>query len=77
MYGMVGCRMASHAGQTIARVLGRELANRNINIVSGLAIGIDKYAHLGALDSKIGKTIAVLGCGVADEDIYQIGRAHV
>lgn len=32
--------------------------------------GIDKYAHLGALDSKIGKTIAVLGTGVADGDLY-------
>ena len=70
LYGIVGCRMASHNGQTIARVLGRELANRNINIISGLAIGIDKYAHLGALDSKIGKTIAVLGGSVADEEIY-------
>ncbi len=70
VYGMVGCRMASHNGQTIARVLARELANRNINIVSGMAIGIDKYAHLGALDSQIGKTIAVLGGSVADEEIY-------
>lgn len=68
--GIVGCRMASHNGQTIARILGRELANRNINIISGLALGIDKYAHLGALDSEIGKTVAVLGCGVANEDIY-------
>ena len=68
--GVVGCRMASHEGQTIARVLGRELANRNIHIISGLAVGIDKYAHLGALDSKIGKTIAVLGGSLADEKIY-------
>lgn len=68
--GIVGCRLASHSGQTIARVLGRELANRNINVVSGLALGIDKYAHLGALDSKIGKTIAVLGGSLADEKIY-------
>lgn len=68
--GIVGCRMASHMGKEIARILGRELANRNINIVSGLALGIDKYSHLGALDSEIGKTIAVLGCGVGDEDVY-------
>lgn len=68
--GMVGCRLASHTGETLARMIGRELANRNINIVSGLALGIDKYSHLGALDSEIGKTIAVLGCGLADEDIY-------
>ena len=35
-----------------------------------LLFGIDKYAHLGALDSNIGKTIAVLGTGVADKDLY-------
>lgn len=70
LYGIVGCRMASNNGKTLARIIGRELANKNINIISGLAVGIDKYAHLGALDSDIGKTVAVLGCGVADEDIY-------
>lgn len=68
--GIVGCRMASTTGKTLARVLAKELANRNVNIISGLALGIDKYAHLGALDSEIGKTIAVLGAGIADEDIY-------
>ncbi len=70
LYGVVGCRMASEMGKNTARILGRELANRNINIVSGLAIGIDKYAHLGALDSEIGKTVAVLGGSLADEEIY-------
>lgn len=68
--GVVGCRMASEMGKNTARMLSRELANRNINIVSGLALGIDKYAHLGALDSEIGKTVAVLGGSLADEEIY-------
>lgn len=68
--GIVGCRMATNLGKTTARVISRELANRNINIVSGLALGIDKYAHLGALDSDIGKTIAVLGSSVASEEVY-------
>lgn len=62
--------MATNMGKSIARKIGKELADRNINVISGLAIGIDKYAHLGALDSKAGKTIAVLGSGIADEDIY-------
>lgn len=44
--GMVGCRMATDAGKQMARTIARELANRNINIISGLANGIDKYAHL-------------------------------
>lgn len=68
--GIVGCRLASKSGQDLARYLAKELADKNINIVSGLALGIDKYAHLGALDSEIGKTVAVLGCGIGDDDIY-------
>ena len=67
---IVGSRQASDYGKSIARKFAKEIADKNVNIVSGLAIGIDKYAHLGALDSKIGKTIAVLGTGVSDEEIY-------
>lgn len=62
--------MASDIGKKTARILSRELANRNINIISGLALGIDAYAHLGALDSEIGKTVAVLGGSLADEEMY-------
>lgn len=67
---IVGSRDASSYGEYVSRKIAREIADKNINIVSGLAIGIDKYAHLGALDSNIGKTIAVLGTGVSDQDIY-------
>ena len=47
--------------------------NRN-RIVSGLALGIDTYAHLGNVQinmensKSIGKTIAVLGCGI--DELY-------
>ncbi len=75
--GIVGCRMATNNGKTLARVIAKALANRNINIISGLALGIDKYAHLGALDSEIGKTVAVLGSSVADEEIYPFQNAKV
>lgn len=67
---IVGSRKATEYGKYTARKIAKELADRNINIVSGLALGIDKYAHLGALDSKIGKTIAVLGTGVSDFEVY-------
>ena len=67
---IVGSREASSYGKYVTRKISKEIADRKINVVSGLALGIDKYAHLGALDSKIGKTIAVLGTGVSDNEIY-------
>ena len=74
---IVGARMASEYGKFVARKFAKEIADRNVNIVSGLAIGIDKYAHLGALDSNIGKTIAVLGTGISDNDIYPFQNKRV
>lgn len=67
---IVGSRRASLYGTSIAKKIARALADKNINIVSGLAIGIDKYAHLGALESKIGNTIAVIATGISDFEIY-------
>lgn len=67
---MVGCRLATSYGKQMARGIAKRLADRNINIISGLAIGIDKYAHLGALDSQIGKTVAVLGSSIENDRIY-------
>ena len=67
---IVGSRNASDYGKFIARKFAKQLADKNINVVSGLAIGIDKYSHLGALESKIGKTIAILGTGVSDDEVY-------
>lgn len=74
---IVGSRKASTYGKYISRKISKEIADRNVNVVSGLAIGIDKYAHLGALDSSIGKTIAVLGTGVSDNEIYPFENKKV
>ncbi len=60
---IVGTRKASSYGKAVAETLAQQLAKRNITVVSGLAKGIDSYAHLGALKEN-GRTIAVLGCGV-------------
>ena len=60
---IVGSRMASIYGKKNAYYFSYELAKRNVNIVSGLAKGIDSYSHIGALKAK-GKTIAVIGCGI-------------
>ncbi len=68
---VVGARSCTDYGAQVARSLGRELAAAGVVVVSGLARGIDGWAHRGALDAA-GKTVAVLGCGI-DRDYP---RAH-
>ena len=68
---VVGARSCTDYGAHVARTLARELATGGITVVSGLARGIDGWAHRGALEAD-GLTIAVLGCGI-DRDYP---RAH-
>jgi len=60
---MVGTRRPSAYGSSVGHRLARELAERQLVIVSGLARGIDSACHRGALEAK-GKTVAVLGSGL-------------
>ena len=60
--GIVGCRECTTYGKKSAEYFAYNLSKQNINIVSGLAKGIDSYAHLGSLNN--GNTIAVLGNGL-------------
>jgi len=60
---VVGTRLPSHYGRQVAEKLGRELAQHGVTVVSGLARGVDTFAHKGALDGG-GRTLAVLGCGI-------------
>lgn len=60
---VVGTRQATLYGQDIANQLSMKLAQAGFTIVSGLARGIDKAAHEGALTA--GRTLAVLGSGIA------------
>ncbi len=60
--GIVGARMCSEYGRSIAQTLGKKLAERQVQVISGMALGIDSAAHAGALSAG-GKTFAVLGCG--------------
>jgi DNA processing protein len=60
---IIGSRKATHYGQHVAKTLAKGLSNEGFVIVSGMARGIDTFAHLGALEGD-GLTTAVLGCGL-------------
>ena len=60
--GIVGARMCSEYGRSIATKLGKMLAGKDVQVISGMALGIDSASHAGALQGK-GSTFAVLGCG--------------
>jgi len=62
---IVGSRKTSNYGRETACKLSLQLASSGMTIISGLARGIDTYAHEGAIASgKNGRTIAVLGSGL-------------
>ena len=60
---IVGTRKATQFGANMAYDISAGLCKSGAVIVSGGALGIDFFAHKGALESN-GKTIAVLGCGI-------------
>ena len=63
MVAIVGTRRCTRDGQRAAREFAMGLAQNGVTVVSGMARGIDSWAHRGALDGH-GPTVAVLGCGV-------------
>ena len=60
---VVGTRSPSPYGAGMAELLSRDLANRRLVILSGMARGVDTAAHKGAIEAG-GKTVAVWGTGI-------------
>lgn len=61
---IIGTRHPTPYGQRIARKLAEGCARAGLVVVSGLAMGVDAAAHLGALDAPNGRTIAVIANGI-------------
>jgi DNA processing protein len=61
---IVGSRRPTPYGVQMSERLARDLADRGLVIVSGLARGIDSCAHKGALSAVRGATVGVLGSGI-------------
>lgn len=69
MIAIVGSRKYTSYGSQVARSFAKDLVGAGITVVSGMALGIDSFAHRGALDG-VGKTVAVLGNSLDDKSIY-------
>ena len=64
LFAIVGTRLPTLYGISMAEVFSYKLASLGLVIVSGLARGVDTAAHKGAL--KAGQTVAILGSGLAN-----------
>lgn len=60
---IIGSRNSSKEGEKITKEFTKKLTQKGINIISGMAVGIDSIAHTTCLQNG-GKTIAVLGSGL-------------
>jgi DNA processing protein len=60
---VVGTRKPTGVGVKQAIEIARGLAEQGVTVISGLAAGIDRAAHEGALSAD-GRTVAVIGTGI-------------
>lgn len=74
-FTIVGTRHNTQQGGINAHNFACDLANNGLTIVSGMAYGIDRHAHMGALKGKA-STIGVIGTGIdiiypkSNQDLY-------
>jgi DNA processing protein len=60
---VVGTRRVTTYGVQVTEKVAGDVAAAGVTVVSGLALGVDTYAHRAAL-ARGGRTIAVLGSGI-------------
>lgn len=60
---IVGARNCTDYGSTLAKTISRILSLNDVQVISGLAMGVDTKGHIGAIEVEK-PTYAVLGCGV-------------
>ena len=60
---IVGARSCSAYGKKMAEEFAKELAKNGVQIISGMALGVDGAGQRGAIEAG-GTSFAVLGCGV-------------
>lgn len=73
---VVGPRKHSMYAKQITEDIISVLARSGVEIISGLAIGVDGVAHEAALRAH-GRTLAVLGCGINKQNIYPSAHKHL
>lgn len=69
LLAVVGSRNYTNYGRRVTEMLVEGLRGYNVGIVSGLALGIDGFAHEAALRANL-YTLAVPGSGLNDDVIY-------
>ncbi|MBQ7680350.1 MAG: DNA-processing protein DprA [Butyrivibrio sp.] len=74
---IIGARLCSEYGRLVARQFGRGLAESGVQVISGMARGIDGVGQWAALQAG-GRSFGVLGCGVdicypeENEELYRL-----
>ena len=59
---IIGSRKATEYGEKVTKKFAEELSLYGLTIISGMAEGVDSFAHISCLQ-VLGSTIAVLPCG--------------
>jgi len=68
-FAVIGSRLPSPYGRQVCLKMVTSLAKNGLCIISGMAAGIDSFAHLAALEAQ-GQTVACLGSGLDEETLY-------